>query len=85
MAAPDVRIEAPIPGKAAVGIEVPNKEISMVHIRDLLEAKEFSNASSSLTVALGKDIAGTPIMADLTKMRAPANCGATGARIKCLY
>ncbi|ABO50454.1 DNA translocase FtsK [Desulforamulus reducens MI-1] len=79
MAAPDVRIEAPIPGKAAVGIEVPNKEISMVHIRDLLEAKEFSNASSSLTVALGKDIAGTPIMADLTKMPHLLIAGATGA------
>lgn len=79
MAAPDVRIEAPIPGKPAVGIEVPNKEISMVHIRDLLEAKEFTNASSRLTVALGKDIAGTPIVTDLTKMPHLLIAGATGA------
>ncbi|WP_333870484.1 FtsK/SpoIIIE family DNA translocase [Desulforamulus putei] len=79
MAAPDVRIEAPIPGKAAVGIEVPNKEISMVHIRDLLESKEFTGAPSRLTVALGKDIAGTPIIADLTKMPHLLIAGATGA------
>lgn len=79
MAAPDVRIEAPIPGKAAVGIEVPNREISMVHIRDLLESQEFSSAPSRLTVALGKDIAGTPIMADLTKMPHLLIAGATGA------
>ncbi|CCO09401.1 FtsK/SpoIIIE family DNA translocase [Desulforamulus hydrothermalis] len=79
MAAPDVRIEAPIPGKAAVGIEVPNKEISMVHIRDLLESKEFASAPSRLTVALGKDIAGTPIIADLTKMPHLLIAGATGA------
>ncbi|MCL5289493.1 MAG: DNA translocase FtsK [Firmicutes bacterium] len=79
MAAPDVRIEAPIPGKAAVGIEVPNREISMVHIRDLLEAKEFTGAPSRLTVALGKDIAGTPVLADLTKMPHLLIAGATGA------
>ena len=79
MAAPDVRIEAPIPGKAAVGIEVPNREISMVHIRDLLESQEFISAPSRLTVALGKDIAGTPIMADLTKMPHLLIAGATGA------
>ncbi|GAB6180722.1 DNA translocase FtsK [Desulfotomaculum defluvii] len=79
MAAPDVRIEAPIPGKAAVGIEVPNKEISMVHIRDLLEANEFNSSDSRLTVALGKDIAGTPVLADLTKMPHLLIAGATGA------
>ena len=79
MAAPDVRIEAPIPGKAAVGIEVPNREISMVHIRDLLESQEFISAPSRLTVALGKDIAGTPILADLTKMPHLLIAGATGA------
>ncbi|AEG60185.1 FtsK/SpoIIIE family DNA translocase [Desulforamulus ruminis] len=79
MAAPDVRIEAPIPGKAAVGIEVPNKEISMVNLRDLLESKEFTGSSSSLTVALGKDIAGAPILADLTKMPHLLIAGATGA------
>ncbi|MCL5780420.1 MAG: DNA translocase FtsK [Firmicutes bacterium] len=79
MAAPDVRIEAPIPGKAALGIEVPNREISMVHLRDLLESKEFTGAHSRLTVALGKDIAGTPILADLTKMPHLLIAGATGA------
>ncbi len=79
MAAPDVRIEAPIPGKAAVGIEVPNKEISMVHLRDLLEAQEFIQSGSKLTMALGKDIAGNPIIADLTKMHHVLIAGATGS------
>lgn len=79
MAAPDVRIEAPIPGKAAMGIEVPNKEISMVHLRELLESREFIYSASRLTVALGKDIAGTPIVADLAKMPHLLIAGATGA------
>lgn len=79
MAAPDVRIEAPIPGKAAVGIEVPNKEISMVHLRDLLEAHEFDQSGSKLTMALGKDIAGNPIVADLAKMPHLLIAGATGS------
>lgn len=79
MAAPDVRIEAPIPGKAAVGIEVPNKEISMVHLRDLLEAQEFAQSGSKLTMALGKDIAGNPIVADLAKMPHLLIAGATGS------
>lgn len=79
MAAPDVRIEAPIPGKAAVGIEVPNKEISMVHLRDLLEAQEFVQSGSKLTIALGKDIAGNPEVTDLTKMPHLLIAGATGS------
>ena len=79
MAAPDVRIEAPIPGKAAVGIEVPNKEISMVHIRDLLETQEFGQAKSKLTVVFGKDIAGNPIVGDLAKMPHLLIAGATGS------
>jgi S-DNA-T family DNA segregation ATPase FtsK/SpoIIIE len=79
MAAPDVRIEAPIPGKAAVGIEVPNKEISMVHIRDLLETQEFGQSKSKLTVAFGKDIAGNPILSDLAKMPHLLIAGATGS------
>ena len=79
MAASDVRIEAPIPGKAAVGIEVPNKEISMVHLRDLLEAQEFDQSGSKLTMALGKDIAGNPIVADLAKMPHLLIAGATGS------
>lgn len=79
MAAPDVRIEAPIPGKAAVGIEVPNKEISMVHLRDLLESEEFVQSGSKLSIALGKDIAGNPEVADLTKMPHLLIAGATGS------
>lgn len=79
MAAPDVRIEAPIPGKAAVGIEVPNKEVSMVHIRDLLETQEFGQAKSKLTVVFGKDIAGNPIVGDLAKMPHLLIAGATGS------
>lgn len=79
MAAPDVRIEAPIPGKAAVGIEVPNKEISMVHLRDLLETQEFIQSKSKLTIALGKDIAGNPIMGDMGKMHHLLIAGATGS------
>ena len=79
MASPDVRIEAPIPGKAAVGIEVPNIEITMVHLRELLEAEEFRNANSRLTVVLGKDIAGNAIVADLTRMPHLLIAGATGS------
>ncbi|KNZ69336.1 cell division protein FtsK [Thermincola ferriacetica] len=79
MAASDVRIEAPIPGKAAVGIEVPNKEISMVHVRELFESPEFMNSSSKLTVALGKDIAGNTIIGDLASMPHLLIAGATGS------
>jgi S-DNA-T family DNA segregation ATPase FtsK/SpoIIIE len=79
MASPDVRIEAPIPGKAAVGIEVPNVEITMVHLRELLEAEQFRESSAKLTVVLGKDIAGNPILADLTRMPHLLIAGATGA------
>lgn len=79
MAAPDVRIEAPIPGKAAVGIEVPNKEISMVHLREILESQEFAESSSKVSVALGRDIAGNPVIADLVKMPHLLLAGATGS------
>ncbi len=79
LAAPGVRIEAPIPGKAAVGIEVPNREISMVSLRELVESREFTTPSSRLTVALGKDIAGTPMVADLGKMPHLLVAGATGS------
>jgi len=79
MASPDVRIEAPVPGKAAVGIEVPNVEITMVHLRDLLESEEFRNAGSRLTVCLGKDIAGQAIVADLSRMPHLLIAGATGS------
>lgn len=79
LAAPGIRIEAPIPGKAAIGIEVPNKDVSMVPLRDVLESDEFQSASSRLVVGLGKDIAGKPILADLAKMPHLLVAGATGS------
>ena len=79
LAAQDVRIEAPIPGKSALGIEVPNKEVSMVYLRELLECPEFTDAASKISIALGKDIAGNPIVADLMKMPHLLIAGATGS------
>jgi S-DNA-T family DNA segregation ATPase FtsK/SpoIIIE len=79
LAAPGVRIEAPIPGKAAVGIEVPNKETALVPLRDLFESKEFKQSVSRLTLALGRDIAGTPVIADLALMPHLLVAGATGS------
>ncbi|NLP17754.1 MAG: DNA translocase FtsK [Firmicutes bacterium] len=79
LAAIGVRIEAPIPGKAAVGIEVPNKEITDVYLREVVETKLFQEKPSSLTFALGKDIAGEPIVADLEEMPHLLIAGATGA------
>ncbi|MFZ7102570.1 MAG: DNA translocase FtsK [Peptococcaceae bacterium] len=79
LAAAGVRIEAPIPGKAAIGIEVPNPEIATVSLREVLESTEYRNAQSKLTVALGKDIAGKPVMADLAKMPHLLIAGSTGS------
>nr|WP_092067783.1 DNA translocase FtsK [Dendrosporobacter quercicolus]NSL46773.1 DNA translocase FtsK 4TM domain-containing protein [Dendrosporobacter quercicolus DSM 1736]SDL63484.1 DNA translocase FtsK [Dendrosporobacter quercicolus] len=79
LASTGVRIEAPIPGKAAIGIEVPNKEVSGVQLREVLESEAFQEASSKLTVALGKDIAGKAITADLAKMPHLLVAGATGS------
>ncbi|WP_258360451.1 FtsK/SpoIIIE family DNA translocase [Moorella sulfitireducens] len=79
LAASQVRIEAPIPGKAAVGIEVPNKEIAVVHLREVLEDPAFMESGSKLTVALGKDIAGNPVIADLAKMPHLLIAGTTGS------
>ena len=79
LAAPLVRIEAPIPGKAALGIEVPNKVITLVHLREVMEDDAFKNNLSPLTVGLGKDITGIPVIADLTKMPHLLIAGATGA------
>ncbi len=79
LAAPDVRIEAPIPGKAAVGIEVPNKIIAPVYLREVLEDEQFQNASSPLTIGLGKDITGIPVFADLMKMPHLMIAGSTGS------
>ncbi len=79
LAAPRVRIEAPIPGKAAVGIEVPNKDTATVVLRDVVESREFATAKSPITLALGKDIAGKVIVADLAKMPHLLIAGATGS------
>ncbi|HPU00677.1 MAG TPA: DNA translocase FtsK [Bacillota bacterium] len=79
LAAPLVRIEAPIPGKAALGIEVPNKIIALVYLREVLEDPAFLNSSSPLAIGLGKDITGVPVIADLTKMPHLLIAGATGS------
>ncbi|MDO5539888.1 MAG: DNA translocase FtsK [Eubacteriales bacterium] len=79
LAAADIRIEAPIPGKPAVGIEVPNKENSAVHLRELLESDEFKKAPSNLSFAVGKDIAGKVVVADIAKMPHLLIAGATGS------
>lgn len=79
LAATDIRIEAPIPGKAAVGIEVPNKEVMGVALRDLLESDEFKNFPSKLAFAVGKDIGGKTVVADIAKMPHMLIAGATGS------
>lgn len=79
LAAADIRIEAPIPGKPAVGIEVPNKEKSGVMLRELIESSEFQNAPSKLSFAVGKDISGKNIVADIAKMPHLLIAGATGS------
>jgi len=79
LAASGVRIEAPIPGKAAIGIEVPNKVTLSVPLRDVLESDEFLNSPSKLVVALGKDIAGKTVTADLGKMPHLLVAGSTGS------
>lgn len=79
LAAPGVRIEAPIPGKAAIGIEVPNKELAGVQLREVLESSEFIDAKSKLAVGLGIDIGGQAIIADLAKMPHLLVAGATGS------
>ena len=79
LAATDIRIEAPIPGKAAVGIEVPNANNSTVMLRDLLQSPEFQHHKSNLAFAAGKDIAGKPVIADIAKMPHLLIAGATGS------
>ena len=78
LATTGVRIEAPIPGKAAVGIEVPNKNVSTVYLKELLDTQQFKQAKSRVTVALGMDVAGTPIFLDIAKMPHLLIAGATG-------
>ena len=79
MRAPSIRIVAPIPGKGAVGIEVPNATREMVAFRELVESPEFEHAKAALPVALGKDLEGRPVIADLAKMPHLLIAGATGA------
>ena len=79
LATAGVRIEAPIPNKAAVGIEVPNKSSDIVSVRGIFESPEFMAAKSKLTVALGRDIGGNPIVADISKMPHGLIAGATGS------
>ncbi len=79
LAAADIRIEAPIPGKAAVGIEVPNKENSAVMLRDLLESGEFRQSASKISFAVGKDIGGKAVVTDIGKMPHVLIAGATGS------
>ncbi len=79
LAAADIRIEAPIPGKAAVGIEVPNKDNATVYFRDIIDTEEFRNHKSRLAFAIGKDIAGKPVVGDIAKMPHLLIAGATGS------
>ncbi|WP_156828939.1 DNA translocase FtsK [Cohnella laeviribosi] len=79
LAAKDIRMEAPIPGKSAIGIEVPNSEVSIVTLREVLESQEFRDAQSKLSIALGRDISGTPIIGNLARMPHLLVAGATGS------
>ncbi len=79
LAAKNVRIEAPIPGKSAVGIEIPNETTNAVTLREVIEADVFSKSKSKLSVALGKDISGKPIIMDISKMPHLLIAGATGS------
>ncbi len=79
LAATDIRMEAPIPGKAAIGIEVPNRETMPVSLRELLETSEFQNFKSNLAFAVGKDIAGKVVVTDIAKMPHMLIAGSTGS------
>lgn len=79
LAATGVRIEAPIPGKAAIGIEIPNKEVTPVFLRDVIESDEFMNHPSKLAFAVGKDVTGNVVIADIAKMPHLLIAGATGS------
>lgn len=79
LAANSIRIEAPIPGKRAVGIEVPNQKSATVRLRDVLDSKEWKSSKGSLTFAIGKDISGKPVVSDLAKMPHLLVAGQTGS------
>ncbi|MDD3887614.1 MAG: DNA translocase FtsK 4TM domain-containing protein [Patescibacteria group bacterium] len=79
LAAHPIRIEAPIPGKSLVGVEVPNQKVALVRLREILESKEFTNSKSSLTMVLGRNVAGSPTVCELDKMPHLLISGATGS------
>ncbi|TVX93924.1 FtsK/SpoIIIE family DNA translocase [Paenibacillus agilis] len=79
LAAKDIRMEAPIPGKSAIGIEVPNNEVSIVTMREVMETPTFVDANSNITIALGRDISGAPIIGNLARMPHLLVAGATGS------
>ena len=79
LAAQHIRMEAPIPGKSAIGIEVPNKSTEAVHLRDVLDCSDFKDARGGIPVGLGKDIAGKPVITDLAKMPHLLVAGTTGS------
>jgi len=79
LAAHPIRIEAPIPGKSLVGVEVPNQKVAIVRLREILESKEFTNSKSSLTMVLGRNVAGSPTVCELDKMPHLLISGATGS------
>ena len=79
LAAKDIRMEAPIPGKSAIGIEVPNSEVSVVTLREVLETQAFQEAQSKLSIAFGRDISGQPIIGNLARMPHLLVAGATGS------
>lgn len=79
LAAKDIRMEAPIPGKSAIGIEVPNTEVSMVTLREVMESAAFYDSDAKLSISLGRDITGQPIVANLAKMPHLLVAGATGS------
>jgi S-DNA-T family DNA segregation ATPase FtsK/SpoIIIE len=79
LAAHPIRIEAPIPGKSSVGVEVPNRKAAIVRLKELLESPEFQNKSSKLTLAVGRDVSGQTMIADLEKMPHLLIAGATGS------
>lgn len=79
LAAKDIRMEAPIPGKSAIGIEVPNSEVSVVTMREVMESPTFQDAASKLSITLGRDISGQPIVGNLARMPHLLVAGATGS------
>lgn len=79
LAAHPIRIEAPIPGKSLVGVEVPNQKVALVTLKELLESKEFQNSRGALKIVLGKDVAGVPWMTDMAKLPHLLVAGATGS------